>query len=134
MKKFQCAGQEFFYQALEDNAYSAREIYYHDILAGQGIEAKRKEWQGYVHAWERLGRQLPNYCQRVLQSAGNYERDTYFNKLKYSLSLDKHSSRADLLNFTDRQLLKKKLSRMPLWPAIALKRFFYAAYKKIIRI
>lgn len=126
-------GQQFFYRALDDNAYSARKISYHDILAGQGIDIKRKEWQGYIHAWGRLGHQLPNYCQNVLQSAGNNGRGAYLNKLKYSLSLDEHSSRTELLDFTNRQLLKRKLSRVPLWPAIALKRFFYTAYKKIIR-
>ena len=126
-------GQQFFYKALESNAYSTREIPYHNILVGQQIDVKRKEWQGYVHAWEKLGYQLPNYCQRMLQSAVNNERDPSLDKLKYSLSLDKHNSRVKLLNFTNRQLFKKKLSRMPLWPVRALKRLLHPAYKKIVR-
>jgi len=126
-------GQQFFHQALEGNAYSAREISYHDILAGQQIDAKRKEWQGYVHAWKKLGHQLPNYCQRVLQGAENNERVPYLDKLKYSLSLDEHSSRAELLRYTERQLLMRKVRGILLWPVRVLKRFFYAAYKKIIR-
>ena len=126
-------GQQFFYQALEDSFYSIREISYHDILEGQQINAKRKEWQGYVYAWKKLGHQLPNYSQRVLQSSRNTERASYLDKLKYSLSLDNHSSREDLFNFTKRQLFKKKFNGMSLWPVMTLKKLLHRIHKKITR-
>lgn len=126
-------GLSVFLQALESNEILARELSYENILAGQNIEMKRKEWHGFVGAWMKLGYHLPDYYQRVQRETKNYEAGLYLDKIKYSLSLDEHPTREELFRFSNNQLFKQNLRRLYLWPFSYSKRFIYKAYNKILK-
>lgn len=123
-------GQNFFQQAIERKAFSGREIPYQDILDGQKIAIKRQEWSGYAAAWQKLGFQFPDYGETMSQKVRDIEANQYLTRLLYSISLDEHISREELLRLTKTQLFKNTLRQFPLMPARLLKRFLLRAYTK----
>jgi coenzyme F420 hydrogenase subunit beta len=119
-------GRTVFREALESNVLAARETPYQAILAGQRIDLKRIQWQGYVCAWKRTGNALPNYCERVAPGAGGDASGPYRDNLNHSLSLDGFSSRAELFRSIDRRLLRQEVLGMLLRPLKTFKRRFHS--------
>ena len=118
-------GQNFFQQAIKSKFFSGREISCQDIHDGQGIAVKRQEWSGYAAAWKKLGHQLPDYGDTMSQKVRDIEANQYLARLQYSISLDKHNSRVELLRSTKMQLFKNTLRRLLLIPARLLKKLLH---------
>ena len=85
-----------------------------EAIAGQRIDQKRKAWNAYINAWEKLGHDLPDYPKHVYSyshPASLHEIEHAQKSLEHSLALDDFTSEKSLLKAAQRhhrKLLVKK--------------------------
>lgn len=116
-------GMNIVQSAFRDKAINFRPIPYDLVLRGQGIDIKRKQWRGFLEAWEVYGNILPNYSEIVkLHAPLPTNIKGYIRDIKYSLMLDKFSSRQKLLCFVDNTLRRKRFIDTFRFPVSATKR------------
>lgn len=101
-------GLDLIKRAKADKSIVLEEISYKSVLAGQKIDRKKEEWQGYVEAWFSKCRELPNYCSALnSRHANKAKTGKYVNRLEFLERLESLASK-DLLNrHIDRKLHKK---------------------------
>ena len=126
-------GRSVFQNALKDSAVTAREISYNEVLVGQKIEHKKSQWYGYVEAWKKSGRPLPNYWELVCRCSSTQHRNDYYqSSLRHALSLDKYPSRAAIVAAVEKKLFFQKIKRKATLPFRAMKRLLGRISKNII--
>lgn len=110
-------GREVVEDARKRGSINIRSIQYNQVLKGQGIDRKRLEWRGYIEAWKQMGSTIPDYYEQVKKHAplpGDLQK--YRKDLRYSLDLDRFSSRAELIRQVKLKLKKKQLMNGLLYP------------------
>ncbi|MFW6126410.1 MAG: Coenzyme F420 hydrogenase/dehydrogenase, beta subunit C-terminal domain [Chloroflexota bacterium] len=111
------AGSEFLKEAVNRGALLVRPIQYDEVVEGQKIEQRRREWRGYCEAWRGMGLELPEYHARVAahtpQQGG---KGTYLRGLQRALALDQFQSREQLLWYVERSLVRRGRRRRLLLP------------------
>ncbi|MFW6019851.1 MAG: Coenzyme F420 hydrogenase/dehydrogenase, beta subunit C-terminal domain [Bacteroidales bacterium] len=98
-------GQRIMEKAIDGNAVNIRPLNYERILKGQKIDQKKHYWNGYIRAWAKRNKKLPNYCEFVKNNNPGKTKK-YELSLHYSLELDNYSSRDDLLTSVEAALKK----------------------------
>lgn len=110
-------GGHVFNDSLNGGRITARSVALEDIVAGQAISRKKKDWSGFTHAWEKMGRPLPDYVPGVrLQASPRISRRRHTATLKQALSLDGDAGRDQLYRRVNHSILLlriKKLLRAP---------------------
>jgi coenzyme F420 hydrogenase subunit beta len=125
-------GRRIFRRACAENVVTAREIEYQEVLAGQRIERKRKEWEQYIAAWRNLGRPLPRFCGQIGRSCPSQpEDDSYRDALRHALALDRYASRERLLAAVDRSLFCLQVKRKIGWPKRIVKQMLERTVKSV---
>jgi coenzyme F420 hydrogenase subunit beta len=110
-------GLELLSLATERNYIKVRQIEYSEVIHGQSIEKKRKEWRSYVEAWKQKGHEVPNFYEAVKKDAFIYSQDkVYLSNLQYSANLDNFDSREALLRYVKRKLKLKLIQKTFLYP------------------
>jgi coenzyme F420 hydrogenase subunit beta len=111
-------GSELLKGAVDCGAVVVRPIQYEEVIEGQKIDQRRRDWRDYREAWRRLGLELPDYYERVAECApaaakrgGHYRR-----QLRRALSLDGFRSREALLRHVERSLFLRRWRRRLLLP------------------
>lgn len=89
-----------------------RELAYDKIYTGQKIKNKQKEWHSFKEVWNQQNLDLPNYCQYIKTKPEKIKLRKYKNKLKFSLNLDDFDSRKKLLDYVDKRVSIKNISRI----------------------
>lgn len=100
-------------RAVRGGALVLRSISYDEVLKGQGIDMRRRNWRGYSSAWRDLGFDMPDYWARVVRHAGLEGKEGCRADLEHSLSLDKFDSRDELLQHIGEVACRKRI-RQPL--------------------
>lgn len=91
-------GKELFDQAVANGYVHVREISYSEVISGQRIDLKRMQWAGFVEAWQKMDRPLPNFCNNVSAHSDKPIESDYVGLLERALSLDSFDSRNALLH------------------------------------
>lgn len=116
-------GMDILKSARSGKAITIRPKQSDQILNGQGIDEKKKQWRGYIEAWKQNGFHVPNFYELVNSSAPEiYINKRYLQDLKYSLSLDDFSSRIELIKYVEKALAKKRLINYLFYPLHFVKR------------
>jgi coenzyme F420 hydrogenase subunit beta len=117
-------GAEVVNETQRDVAINIREIAYEQVLTGQGINQKREHWRGYIEAWRKFERGVPNYYGALkthtaepVKIAGKYIRD-----LRYAIKMDEFPDRTVLIDQVKKQLKRKHLVKRVFSPARFAKR------------
>ena len=105
-------GSDLISETTATGTISLRKVEKDAVLEGQKISKKRLDWANYVHAWSKLGRNVPSFCEMVLKN--NQPAETHLDKYKMSLQqsigLDAFSSRAALIESIDRSLFTREMN------------------------
>jgi coenzyme F420 hydrogenase subunit beta len=102
-------GREVVENARQSNSINIRSIQYEHVLKGQGIDQKIKDWRGYVEAWKQMGYTPPDYYELVKKQTTSPDNlQKYKQEIKYSLRLDRFSSREKLIQRVENALKKKQ--------------------------
>jgi coenzyme F420 hydrogenase subunit beta len=110
-------GSELVKRAVEQKAVALRQIPYGEVVKGQMVGKRRRDWRSYCDAWARLGHDLPDYYTRVAEHGPDgIKRGRYGRSLRRSLSLDRFRSREELFRHVDGQLRLQERSRKLLFP------------------
>ncbi|MBM9513278.1 Coenzyme F420 hydrogenase/dehydrogenase, beta subunit C-terminal domain [Desulfogranum marinum] len=116
-------GRKIFNYTKDKKVIDVRTIAYEQVFQGQGIDKKRQQWAGYVLAWKKQGRELPNYCDMVENHTPiPAEMKKYLQDLKSSFNQDNFLSRDELIIYVEASLKKKQLIKTLLFPARFSKR------------
>ena len=105
-------GQEMLGAAVEANDILVRDASVTEAIKGQDIRGKRRKWSANYSAWNKLGYNLPDYPEEVLESivkVTDSELKKAKARIEQALSLDNYSSKEELLKSADRYFKKKKL-------------------------
>jgi len=104
-------GQQLIREAKLSGFVTLRECDWNVAITGQGVDKKRKEWAGFMRAWEEMGKQLPRYpyIQITCAPVQNHKK-----MLMDALSLDKNTREA-VLNAAGWWLLRRKFYNFILW-------------------
>ena len=101
-------GRDIVDFAINEKAIDVRPIEYEQILKGQGIENKKVQWRGYINAWKKTGRNLPEYCNLIKCNISSSVKDNkYMRSLQFSLSLDCFSTRDELIEYVGKKIEKR---------------------------
>lgn len=110
------AGRNLFRDAIDKGAVAVRQIDYQQALAGQKIDRKRLEWNGYMEAWRPLGWPIPNFCENILRPAAPEPcSDRFRNDLLHALSLDQYASRDAVVAAASKAMLFQGMRRNASW-------------------
>ena len=110
-------GRNVVQSAIADQAIQVRRTAYGQILEGQDIRGKKKQWHAYIKAWKQSGRELPGCFEQVKDNTLEIPRGKRYSKdLEYSLSLDDFVSREELFRSVDYALRKKRAVNSLTWP------------------
>ncbi len=91
-------GLSAFRSLQRGNAIEVRSLQYKEMLKGQHIDDKKREWASYVKAWKETEFQLPEYVKFVMDyTTCPVNKRKYAKSLKYSLKLDDSDFRRALL-------------------------------------
>ncbi len=102
-------GKDFVTAARAAAAIHIRPRAYQQVVSGQNIKAKRIQWRGYIEAWGKSGRDIPNYADAVkLQAPLHDQGNQYLKRLKLSWGLDGSRSRADLVRRMGRRIRRQR--------------------------
>lgn len=116
-------GRDVVQSARNEKAIDIRQIEYELILKGQEIDKKRKQWRGYIDAWKKTGRDLPDYyCLIKSHTSPPVKDNKYMRDLQFSLSLDNFLTRDKLIGYVGNALKKRQLINRLFYPARAAKR------------
>ena len=107
------SGHQMILEAIRAEAISLREITAMEVIAGQRIDEKRRQWAGYMHAWADMGRTPPRY-PFVLPPSSDIAQQKHW--LQHGLQLDQFASRADVLQSANQWALRYRLSSAWRWP------------------
>jgi coenzyme F420 hydrogenase subunit beta len=87
-----------------------REIPYEDVLRGQGIDRKRKEFEAYCREWASMDRPLPEQSESVLGSLRLQRPDrklsAHFHR---AFTLDHYSKKVNMFRDVRKWLRKRRL-------------------------
>jgi coenzyme F420 hydrogenase subunit beta len=110
-------GREIFGAALGHKVLTVREIPYADVLCGQRISEKRREWCSYAEAWNRLGRPLPTPYERLFPIS-DYRPSgcLYANQLRHALAIDQYSSPNALFMAADKDIFVRDMKSLAMLP------------------
>lgn len=112
-----CAGSELVKAAIDHAAVVLRPIRYEEVIKGQKIEERRRDWKGYCEAWEALGGKLPDYYTRLADyTSGLTKKSNYMRYLRASVLLDRFRSREELLRYIGRRLFLQECRRWLFFP------------------
>jgi coenzyme F420 hydrogenase subunit beta len=102
-------GRTLIREAVSGKSISLRKTDYSEIIKGQRIERKRREWRGYAEAWRSFGMDLPA-TSTYLSGVTDYIPDDSYKKILSScLALDAYASREMLMSSVD-AMLKDSIS------------------------
>lgn len=119
------AGKELLESAVEHGEILVRPVRSAEVIKGQKIEQRRRDWVGYCEAWKALGRELPDYYERIRKYTpkATFESPHYIHQLQHSLSLDGFSSREALLQYVGRRLFARAVKRWIFFPGRVARAF-----------
>ena len=99
-------------------------VSYENVIKGQHIEKRRKNWIYYCNAWKNLGYNLPNYY-KIIESKSpskNISKKNYKDQLLHSLSLDNFDTKNKIFQRVRKLIKYRKLINRILWPYRFLKK------------
>lgn len=127
-------GQNVVNYAVQSGAINIRTVQYEQVLKGQKIDKKREQWRGYIEAWKKMGNALPDYYEQVKKHAPlTVDLQKLQQDLKYSLELDRVSSRQELIRKVKNKLREKELINGLLYPLRLPRRAVRKVIKMILR-
>ncbi|WP_367359954.1 polysaccharide pyruvyl transferase family protein [Syntrophus sp. (in: bacteria)] len=99
-------GRTLIRRAAADGRLHLRAADHREIMAGQRIDRKRREWRGYTEVWHGFGMELPAFYPHLAEVTEYIPDDMYRANLLPSLALDSHTSR-DALFASVEDMLKQ---------------------------
>jgi len=126
-------GEELLKGAIDHGAILARPVQCHEVVKGQRIDQRRRDWKEYCKAWRSFGYELPNYYEKVTKyiPESTYRGNRYIRQLKHSLSLDKFRSREELLRYVEHRLFVKALNRWFFFPIRVMRGLFRRIRRRV---
>ncbi len=115
-------GQKIIQQIFDEKKVIARAVNYDDIVKGQSVEKRRKEWYDHIATWKSMDGRIPNFLKEIMKSKEGHPKKLYLNKFNHILSLDNYSSRSQIIiDITDKirqdekKYNKKQFVRIICW-------------------
>jgi len=126
-------GEELLKDALSHGAILARPVQCDEVVKGQRIDQRRRDWKGYCKAWRSFGYELPNYYEKVTKCIPEltYGGNRYIRQLKHSLSLDEFRSREELLRYVEHRLFVKVFKRRLFLPIRIMRGLFRRIRRRV---
>ncbi len=112
------AGCSLVNRALEADCLSLRSVDYERALRGQSVDDKRADWKAYCNAWKNLGRELPGFYETVVAHTPQASQPMkgHLRRLLTALALDEQKSRAAVLSYVRRKLVRRRFRGYLLQP------------------
>lgn len=111
------SGSNLLKSAVEQGAVVLRSIKYDEVIRGQKIDQRRRDWTRYCESWRAMGLDLPDYCSRVTEhGAPRNAKRRHARHLQQALGLDRFPSRRDLLKHVERRLFLRRWRGRLLYP------------------
>lgn len=88
-------------------------------VTGQGMRLKQKEWSAYMKAWQEMSVVVPNYPFQSNAVADCRQQKKW---LRHAISLEKYSTRDDVVDAYEKWLMRKKVKMTVLCPVDVIKR------------
>lgn len=116
-------GKNAFINAKNDGFIETRFVNAQNAINGQQIFRKQLLWSNYIHAWQKMGRKLPDFPKRILIIAENKKdaNKKYTVDLFTGLSLDRFPSRSAVIDAAEWWLFRRKIIILLIWPVSSLK-------------
>ena len=110
-------GLKIVQAAISAGSMTVSLVDYCQVLSGQGIVGKKKQWRDYAEAWRKLGKPLPDYYDRVKISAEDFSGSKKYRRdLVYALNLDRFASRKKLFRHVTMALNRQQVRKGVLLP------------------
>jgi len=118
-------GRNILHAARSDGSVQLRKVPYEDIIKGQKIGQKKRDWRGYAEAWKVSGREYPDFDIRIPeQSVKPGQIGTYRESLDLAFRLDEFAAPGELFDLVTEQLKRKKRKNLLSLPLRVMKRVF----------
>ncbi len=111
-------GARLLKEASDQKAVTIRSVNYEQIIKGQGIIRKMREWHGFAKVWKELGKPFPEQYNHI--KSPEEKKLVGLNglrkNLQFSLHLDLFTSREALIKHVAKTVRKKKIKKVFLLP------------------
>ena len=106
-------GSSLITNSLNKGTLTLRKVNYEDVVQGQKIDNKSREWRTYCELWQAHGQELPGFSQTVISHVKDLHVATTSYRFSFNnaLRLDRQHSRGDLICKTRRILTKRKCEK-----------------------
>ncbi len=110
-------GLEAIQNAINNNSLELKEIKYHEVLNGQKIERKKRDWSGYIKEWKSRDTLTPNYYNILIKKTDlNNNKIRYKKNIDFSLSIDSFTNKSKIIKHTDLKIKTKKVKKYLFYP------------------
>jgi coenzyme F420 hydrogenase subunit beta len=117
-------GEDVIREAQRSASIDIRPVPYGKVLAGQGIDQKREDWNGYIEAWREFQRDVPNYYESLkAHTAAPFKISRkYIRDLQYAVKMDEFPTRRSLIEQVKKHLRRNLLAKRVFYPVRHAKR------------